>query len=559
MTFVRNKKREKDSVSIIKWYIAIYVRLSKEDGDKLESDSIQNQKGIIEHHIKYLKSLGEEIVSIKIYSDDGYAGGNFDRPGYRQMIADVEAGKINCIIFKDNSRLGRNYPELGRLMEEYFPQMGVRIISVLNHIDSFRDPQGYCSAIVSFSNIMNDDYIRQLSVKIKSTFALKRERGEFLGNYAPYGYLKSPEDRHKLIVDPEAAEVVKLIFNWYAEGLSASGIVKQLNAMQIKPPSVYKTEQGCKGFVKHSSGGVKHNVWALTTVNSILRDEVYIGNLIQGKFKSVSYRSKKMVPTDESEWTVIEGTHDPIITDEIFTIVHDRIARHTRVSPRSSTSYLLSGFVKCAYCGGRMNRHVSHGQPRYRCMTRVFAPEKCHCPSVKESLLEEVVLQAIRNQIQELVDAKEVIDAARSDTPIGQSQNEYLLALNRAEREKKRLTEAKFRLYDRLEKGIIDQDEYLQFKERYNKEIAEQDGQITQLQANLIDIKEARKQDDEFIAYFKEYGNILTIDRDVLNRLLDHIEVRNSKQIDVYFKFSAERQKILDFAKSIEVGMCNVI
>lgn len=192
-------------------------------------------------------------------------------------------------------------------------------------------------------------------------------------------------------------------------------------------------------------------------------------------------------------------------------------------------------------------------------MTRVFAPEKCHCPSVKESLLEEVVLQAIRNQIQELVDAKEVIDAARSDAPIGQSQNEYLLALNRAEREKKRLTEAKFRLYDRLEKGIIDQDEYLQFKERYNKEIAEQDSQITQLQANLIDIKEARKQDDEFIAYFKEYGNILTMDRDVLNRLLDHIEVRNSKQIDVYFKFSAERQKILDFAKSIEDGMCNVI
>ena len=186
MTFVRNK-REKSAVSTVQWHMAVYVRLSKEDGDKMESDSIQNQKGIIEQHIKYLREQGEAIASTAVYSDDGYPGGNFDRPEYKRMINDIEAGKINCVIFKDNSRLGRNYPELGRLMEDYFPQKGVRVISVLNHIDSQKDPQGYCSAIVSFSNIMNDDYIRQLSIKIKSTFAMKRERGEFLGNYAPYG------------------------------------------------------------------------------------------------------------------------------------------------------------------------------------------------------------------------------------------------------------------------------------------------------------------------------------------------------------------------------------
>ena len=554
MTFVRNKK-EKNEVSIIEWYIAIYVRLSKEDGDKLESDSIQNQKGIIEQHIKYLQGQGEIIASVEIYSDDGYSGGNFERPNYKRMIADIEAGKINCVIFKDNSRLGRNYPELGRLMEEYFPQKGVRVISVLNHIDSLKDPQGYCSAIVSFSNIMNDDYIRQLSLKIKCTFAMKRERGEFLGNYAPYGYMKSPEDKHKLIIDPEAAEIVRMIFNWYVDGMSVSGIVKQLNALQIIPPSVYKTQNGCKGFVKHSSGGVKKNVWALTSVNSILKDEVYIGNLVQGKFKSASYRTKKMVPTDESEWTVIEGTHEPIISDEVFTIAHDRFARHTRVSPKRQTSYLLSGFVKCAHCGGRMNRVTSKGYPRFRCQTRTLAPGKCQCPSVKESLLEDVLLRAIREQIQELVDAKAVIDAARKEQPSGYSQNEYLLSLNRAEREKKRLTEAKFRLYDNFEKGIIDQEEYIQFKARYNAEIAEQEKQIAKLQNDLVEIKEARRQDDEFIAFFKEFGNISSIDRDVLNRLLDHIEVTDATQIDVYFKFSAERQKILDFAKNIEDEM----
>jgi len=551
MTFVRNE-REKDRLSAIEWFIAVYVRLSKEDGDKMESDSIQNQKRIIEQHIKYLREQGETIISVEIYSDDGYPGGNFDRPEYKRMIQDVESGKINCVIFKDNSRLGRNYPELGRLMEEYFPQKGIRVISVLNHIDSLKDPHGYCSAIVSFSNIMNDDYIRQLSIKIKSTFAMKRERGEFLGNYAPYGYMKSPEDRHKLVIDPEAAEIVQTIFHWYVNGMSASGIVKQLNALHIVPPSVYKANKGCRGFQHHSSGGVKHDTWALTTVNSILRDEVYIGNLIQGKHKSVSYRTKKMVPTDESQWTVIEGAHEAIISDEIFTIVHDRLALHPRTRKNQETSYLLSGFVKCARCGGRMNRNVSHGVARFRCMTRIYAPEKCQCPSIREAVLETEVLQAIQEQIQELVDAKAVIDAARKSWNQSDSTNEYLLALNQAEREKKRLENAKFHLYDNLEKGVIDQDEYIRFKEKYNAEIKKQEKQIERLRASMAELKAARQQDDEFVSFFEEHGNINRIDRGTLARLLDHISVEDDTHIHIYFKFSQEREKLLDFARMIE-------
>nr|WP_325211659.1 recombinase family protein [uncultured Oscillibacter sp.] len=551
MTFVRNKKENSDSF-IVQWYIAVYVRLSKEDGDKLESDSIQNQKRIIEQYIKYLEDQGEQIASVEVYSDDGYPGGNFDRPEYKRMMRDIEAGIINCVIFKDNSRLGRNYPELGRLMEEYFPQKGIRVISVLNHIDSLKDPHGYCSAIVSFSNIMNDDYIRQLSIKIKSTFAMKRERGEFLGNYAPYGYAKSPEDRHKLVIDPEAAEVVRMIFHWYAGGTPASRIVKQLNALEIMPPSVYKTSKGCRGFDHHSSGGVKRNAWALTTVNSILKDEVYIGNLVQGKHKSTSYRTKKMVPTDESEWTVIEGTHEAIIPDEVFAAVHERYARHPRARKGLQTSYLLSGFVSCAHCGGRMNRNVSHGVARFRCMTRIYSPEKCQCPSIREAALEAAILKAMQVQIQELVDAKAVIDAARRTRADGCAANEYLIALNRAERERKRLEDAKFRLYDNLEKGILDRDEYLRFKQKYNAEIAEQEGQIERLQTAMAELKEARRQDDEFVLYFERYGNIDRLDRETLERLLDHVSVEDAASVHIYFKFSPEREKLLDFARNVE-------
>ena len=198
MTFVQNKKKEKPTHLTTKWSVGEYNRLSKEDGDKPESDSIQNQHSINQKHLEYLREQGEQIESVTVYSDDGYAGGNFKRPRYQALIRDIESGKINCIIFKDNSRLGRNYPELGRLMEDYFPQKGVRVISVLNNLDSVKDPRGYCSAIVSFSNIVNDDYIRQLSIKIKCTLTMKRERGEFIGNYAPFGYQKDPADRHRL-------------------------------------------------------------------------------------------------------------------------------------------------------------------------------------------------------------------------------------------------------------------------------------------------------------------------------------------------------------------------
>lgn len=191
MTFVRNKQ-ESSGVSNTQWHMAVYVRLSKEDGDKLESDSIQNQKRIIEQHIKYLQDQGEQILSAEVYSDDGYPGGSFDRPEYQRMMRDIEAGAVNCVIFKDNSRLGRNYPELGRLMEEYFPQKGIRVISVLNHIDSLRDPHGYCSAVVSFSNIMKGIHcLGRVLNQLRAISAIQRFSNTIILQRSPAFYTSS--------------------------------------------------------------------------------------------------------------------------------------------------------------------------------------------------------------------------------------------------------------------------------------------------------------------------------------------------------------------------------
>ena len=552
MTFVQNKKNGKPDYLEIQWRVGEYNRLSKEDGDKPESDSIQNQHSINQKHIQYLRDQGEQILSVTVYSDDGYAGGNFNRPRYQDLLRDIESGKINCIIFKDNSRLGRNYPELGRLMEDYFPQKGVRVISVLNNLDSVKDPRGYSSAIVSFANIVNDDYIRQLSIKIKCTLAMKRERGEFTGNYAPFGYQKDPNDRHKLVIDEEQAEIVRRIFDWYEEGMSASGIAKRLNAMQIMTPGDFKIRDGCKSFITHEKNSPKTRTWAVNTVKTILTNEVYIGNMVQGKHKSVSYRSKKMALTDESEWAVVEGTHAPIISEEQFSIVHERFARRTRVAPAQDQTYLLSGLVICARCGHTMTRFTSHGYVRYRCMTRIYAPDKCQCPTVKEGHLEQLITRAIQAEIRRLVDVKAVIDSARQIKTTSGAQNEYTLALNKAAKERERLMDAEFRLYDNFQSGLLQEAEYLRYKERYEQEIALQQSKIEKLNQSLLELKEARQQDDAFVAFFQKYGNIQKLDRDVLNNLVKKIVFHEKNHMEIYFRFAEESDKLYDLATVVQ-------
>ena len=551
MTFVQNKKNEKPANLAGVWRIGEYNRLSKEDGDKPESDSIQNQHKINQNHIQYLRDQGEQVESITVYSDDGYAGGSFDRPRFQAMLRDIECGRINCILFKDNSRLGRNYPELGRLMEDYFPQKGVRVISVLNNLDSVKDPRGYCSAIVSFSNIVNDDYIRQLSIKIKSTLAMKRERGEFTGNYAPFGYQKDPADKHKLLIEPEQAEIVQKIFDLFEGGMSICGIAKHLNAMQIPTPGDFKIRDGCKSFITHAQSSTKIRTWAVNTVKTILSNEVYIGNMVQGKHKSASYRSKKMVLTEESEWTVVEGTHEAIISDEQFVLVHDLLARRTRVPPEKSRTYLLSGLVQCGQCGHTMNRIPGNGYPRFRCMTRSYAPDKCQCPTVKEDYLEDLVLRTIQSEIQRLVDAKVVIDAARETKSSAKDQNEYLLALNRARRERERLQDALFHLYDDLQNGLFGKEEYLLFQKRYKDQIAAQEETIERLNQNLIELQEARRQDDDFVSStgFSVQGQ--TLDRDTLNQLVHHIVFHDKQHIEIYLRFADQFDELCEMADAV--------
>ena len=550
MTFVQNNKREIDEFEKKEWRVGEYNRLSKEDGDKPESDSIQNQHEINQNHLEYLRRQGENITTVTVYSDDGYGGGTFNRPRYQDMIRDIEEGIINCVIFKDNSRLGRNYPELGRLMEDYFPQKGIRVISVLNNLDSVRDPRGYCSAIVSFSNIVNDDYIRQLSIKIKSTLAMKQGRGEFIGNYAPFGYQKDPENHHRLIIDPEEADIVRLIFELYVGGMPVARIAKKMNELHIMTPGEYQVQKGAKSFITHAQNYPKTKSWAITTINTILKNEVYIGNMVQGKHKSISYRSKKTVETKEEEWTVVEGTHEAIISDDVFALAHERFARHTRTAPQKEKVHILSGYIICGSCGHCMNRVVSNGYVRFRCPTRTRAPEKCQCVSVTEERIHKMILNVLQQQIREMVDAKAVLDCVKNQK-WGSISNEYAVAIQKAEREKKRLTEAKFKVYDDYASGLITQDDYIRFAKKYDAEIEEQEASIRNNRKSMSELEKSRRQDDEFVKFFEAYSTIQRLDREIITELLDRIVYHDPEHMEVYFRFSDMQEKLYDLSVAV--------
>lgn len=327
---------------------ADYLRLSREDGDKLESDSIRNQRSLINDFVKQHK----EIQLVEEYIDDGYSGTNFDRPAFQRMLEDVKRKKINCIIVKDLSRLGRNYIETGRYLEKIFPFMGVRFIAITDHYDSATGSDDADQIIVPFKNLINDAYCRDISIKIRSQLDVKRKNGQFIGNFAAYGYLKDPEDKNHLIVDEYAADIVRLIFNLKIDGYSSQRIAAQLNEMGVLPPLEYKRSRGMNYNSGFRSGSDPK--WAVTSINRILQNELYIGTMVQGKNRKINYKVKKSSPIARENWIRVENTHEAIIPEESFQYVQSLLEIDTRIAPKRKSVYLFSGFVRCGDCGENM-------------------------------------------------------------------------------------------------------------------------------------------------------------------------------------------------------------
>ena len=326
-----------------------YYRLSKDSGVGHESDSISNQRKLI--HAYVAKHPGISLVD-EAY-DDGYTGTNYDRPGFRSVLEAVQAGRINCVIVKDLSRLGREYIETGKYLEMIFPSFGVRFIAINDDVDSENASAGD-DLIIPIKNIMNESYCRELSKKLRNQFRIQRGNGEFLGAFASYGYCKSTEDKHKLVVDEYAAEIVRAIFSLKVKGYSQNAIADYLNSEQVLSPAEYKKSKGLRYRTGFQS--TPQSKWSVVTLNRILTNPIYIGTLVQGKRGTPNYKIKKMRERNEEDWIIVPNNHPPIVDSLVFETVQKMLERDTRKSPNQEVVLPLAGVLFCADCKRAMLR-----------------------------------------------------------------------------------------------------------------------------------------------------------------------------------------------------------
>lgn len=529
------------------WKAAIYVRLSREDGDKEESDSISNQKDLLldfaSHH--------DDIRIVDIFEDDGWSGTNFNRPAFIKMIDLIKKGEINCVIVKDLSRFGRNYIESGNYLEQIFPFLNVRFVSVTDMLDSYRNPSQMNTIAVPIKNIINDEYCRDISNKVRSSLTMKRKKGEFIGSFAAYGFIKDPLNKGRIIIDEEAAEVVRQIYDWFLEGLGIITICKKLNSLGIVNPTAYKKSKGMN--YRHPNSEMNDALWCEGTVRRILTDRKYCGDMVQGQNKVTSYKVQKSRRVPEKDWIIVENTHDPIVSREVYMRVQELLGRDTRKAPKQEKVYLFSGYVKCADCGRAMNRMTnnhSYGEYRYYlCSTyKRASQEACTRHTIRSDYMEKAVLRAIQLQVAIAVDVEKVIGEVNQENHVSKASWSLEKVIAGKEQELKRLNRIKDSLYGDWKDGLLTKEEYITMKADYVQQIEERAGQVDKLRRELQqDQQQGVNAHNAFIENFTKYRNVTELNREMIVDLIENIYVHEGNKITIHFKFQNEMQKALEF------------
>lgn len=388
--------------------VAIYLRLSREDKEvftdyQKESNSISSQRTLIENFI----DEQEDMIIYDTYVDDGWSGLHFNRPGFLSMMKAIEDGVVNCVIVKDLSRLGRDYIEVGRLIQKTFPAFFVRFIAINDNFDSLYADFNERDLMVPVKNFINDFYCRDISKKVRSCQKIKREKGEFIGAFPVYGYKREKDNHHHLVVDEEVACIVKRIFQWKIEGYSPMAIADKLNKLGVLSPYAYKKSKGeqyFSGFVKD-----ENTQWSQVTIRRILQDETYLGTLVQGKTGKLNYKMKKVQIKDKDQWVRVSGMHEPLINKKDFELVGRLLMADCRALKKEKTSYKFAGFLYCGDCGEQMHRRKNHGKAGdriyYICGTHNRG-RGCTRHSIAEEVLEQKILEQMPTIQAEKVDRK---------------------------------------------------------------------------------------------------------------------------------------------------------
>ena len=532
------------------WRACGYVRLSHEDGDKEESNSITGQKNLIRDFFSRHPELSECGMAV----DDGFSGSSFERPAFRKMMDDVRAGKIDCIVVKDLSRFGRNYLDAGEYIEKIFPFFGVRFIAVNDNYDSL-DNAASDELVVPFKNLINEAYCRDSSIKIRSCLEVKRRRGDFTGAFAVYGYLKDPQNKNHLVVDAFAADVVRDIYQWKLEGVSAADIAGRLNADGILAPMDYKRQQGLRFATPFRIR--PRSPWSATAVLRILKNPVYTGILEQGKNTTLSYKVKKRVAKPRGEWAVVESAHEAVVDRQDFLSVQKVLALDTRKSPGRDRVELFSGMVLCGECGAAMVRKtVPSGGKKY--IYYVCAAHKnektCFSHSIRDTALEKIVLESLQKQIQYIISLAgllEMADTAPLRKAGAKKVQERMESRKREADRYRRLMES---LYENMVDGVITREEYHELKKNYSEFCSEAEKQAEGLQEEMVRTLESSVDGNGWMEQFKKYGNITELDRTVVVSLIERIFIYRDRRVDIIYSCQDEL-RLLDETLAQVQGM----
>ena len=532
---------------------AIYLRLSKEDDSiAVASNSIINQEKMIRMYI----DDHEDLVFKKKYIDDGVSGSGFDRPGFNEMMEDVDAGKIDCIIVKDLSRFGRNHYECDRYMQVIFPQKGIRFIAITDNYDSNNETSETDMFLIPIKNIMNDNYCRDMSVKIRTQLETKRKLGECVKNFAPYGYIKDPEDKHKLIIDEYAAFVVKEIFFMKLRGYSVNSIVDELNERGIKSPSEYKKSQNSKYTATLQRNSVAK--WCTTEVRNILTDMNYCGSLVQGRITKPTFKCKKSKPVEKDKWTVVEDTHEAIISLAHFRAVERLLEIETRIPPSQKMVYSLSGMVRCGKCGGKMIRKVKsnkYGTYHYLICSNKL-DKSCDMPMIPYDDAETVVLGALQFHIRSMIDVNYYLQS-RDNSSITDSINSILLMdINEKKNEIRAIENSLCFLHDKHLSGVLGDAEYSRLRKIKTAMLDEAEESLELLKIKHETSQNVAKGNDSWLEIFKEYQNISILKREAVALFVKNVVFGGDKTVEISFVYQTELDelnKISDNLKSEQI------
>lgn len=534
------------NLQVKKFMAAIYLRLSRDDGVsgsadgggnaglKAESNSIGSQRELIKAFLH-----GQQDMELyDIYVDDGFSGSNFDRPEFKRMMVDIEAGRVNCVIVKDLSRFGRDYIESGRYLQKVFPALGVRFIALTDHYDSFRADTGETGIVLPVKNFINDSYCRDISTKVKSQFEVKRKNGECVSAFAPYGYRKAEENKNKLVVDEYAAEIVRKIFEWKMEGLAVSAIADKLNGLGVLSPKEYKKSTGSN--YRGGFPSVGRTSWSSPTVKRILMNEMYLGHMVQGKTEKINYKLKKSTEKPREEWVKVENTHEAIISEDIFCIVQNLLETDGRVSPVTEENSLFTGILFCGDCGEQMVRRVNRykGAQRvyYICSTKNRGGE-CSRHSMEEVKLKAAVEGAVKNYANLFLSEKKLFEKSLELEANFESIVRFDKEVARLKQEQDRYYSLCSGLYDDLKNGVVTREEFKRLHGGFQRKAEEfreaqekQEAMIKGLFRNGV-LSAGRLKTMQDCAELKE------IDRHTLCSMVRRILVFENQRIEIEFYF----------------------